>query len=178
MSNIELQNNKKSLMVNYPEERGGTFKPYRDSVIYNLASLHFHWGEDDNTGSEHTREGEHFPLELHMVHWSVLNDNLMQAVRDKVNGGLAVVGVLFTIGEENAALKVLTDQLIQVKAADSTVNLASPWSVADLLPAGWETEYQQYAGALTIPGCHETVTWTVLQKPISVSREQLVSVQL
>ena len=40
---------------------------------YQFAGLHFHWGsESDETvmGSEHTVEGQAYPLELHLVHFN------------------------------------------------------------------------------------------------------------
>lgn len=32
---------------------------------YNLVGVHFHWGTHDNSGSEHTLLGLHYPLEVH-----------------------------------------------------------------------------------------------------------------
>ena len=32
--------------------------------VYNLLQFHFHWGGDDKVGSEHTVDGERFPLEV------------------------------------------------------------------------------------------------------------------
>ena len=34
---------------------------------YRIAQLHFHWGSDNNKGSEHTIDGNAYPLE---VSWS------------------------------------------------------------------------------------------------------------
>ena len=35
-----------------------------------LDSFHFHWGKTDDYGSEHTFNGQHYPLEAHFVHYS------------------------------------------------------------------------------------------------------------
>ena len=35
---------------------------------YRLWQIHFHWGPDDNSGSEHTIDGQKFPAEVHFVH--------------------------------------------------------------------------------------------------------------
>ena len=32
--------------------------------VYNLLQFHFHWGANDKVGSEHTVDGERFPLEV------------------------------------------------------------------------------------------------------------------
>jgi carbonic anhydrase len=37
---------------------------------YIFAQIHFHWGEDNEEGSEHTINGMHFPLEVHLVHYN------------------------------------------------------------------------------------------------------------
>ena len=34
---------------------------------YNLAELHFHWGENDQSGSEHQIDGKKFPLEVKFI---------------------------------------------------------------------------------------------------------------
>ena len=31
---------------------------------YQMLQLHFHWGEDDTRGSEHTIDGKEYPLEV------------------------------------------------------------------------------------------------------------------
>lgn len=35
--------------------------------------------------------------------------------------------------------------------------------------------YMTYEGSLTIPGCSETVTWIVINKPIFITRQQVTS---
>ncbi len=38
---------------------------------YILAQAHFHWGQDiRHGGSEHTINGRHVPMEMHLVHYS------------------------------------------------------------------------------------------------------------
>ena len=38
--------------------------------------------------------------------------------------------------------------------------------------------YVTYDGSLTHPGCHETVTWIILNRPIFISRKQVSHIQL
>lgn len=44
-------------------------------------------------------------------------------------------------------------------------------SVADLLPA--THHYMTYDGSTTVPACHETVTWLILNKPIYITKQQV-----
>ena len=62
---------------------------------YRLTEFHLHWGEDDDTGSEHRVDGIAFPLELHAV---TIKDNFRD-VREALDSGdkqaLAVMAVFF-----------------------------------------------------------------------------------
>ena len=35
--------------------------------VFRAAQFHFHWGSDDNKGSEHTIDGDSFPLEVRFI---------------------------------------------------------------------------------------------------------------
>lgn len=44
-------------------------------------------------------------------------------------------------------------------------------SIMGLLP---DTEYYMtYDGSTTMPACHETVTWVILNKPIYITKQQV-----
>ena len=67
------------------------------SEDYQILQLHFHWGETDTKGSEHTYNGDAFPLEMHIVHVkSSLYDDLDAAL--STVDGLGVTGFQFSIG--------------------------------------------------------------------------------
>ena len=123
---------------------------------YNLLQYHFH------IPSEHTVEGEYYPMEMHFVHQNAA-------------GELAVVGVFLDEGLHNPVLQKAWDYL---SAKEGTLNdpqtLINP---IDLLPfqakfASMLVRYQ-YNGSLTTPPCSEGVLWLVLKKPIEVSKEQI-----
>lgn len=42
---------------------------------------------------------------------------------------------------------------------------------AALLPR--TTHYVTYDGSLTFPGCHETVTWVIMNNPVYITREDV-----
>jgi carbonic anhydrase len=66
---------------------------------YQLLQLHFHWGNTDDRGSEHTMDNKRFPLEMHLVHlaadieWGVGSATAPSNVPD----GLAVAGFLWEV---------------------------------------------------------------------------------
>ena len=123
------------------------------SKNYELKQFHFH------TPSEHTLNGKHFPMETHFVHQAS-------------DGSLAVIGVLVQEGKHNANF----DQLIrhlpnspgEMKTHDSVqidLNLHIP---------NTNSAYH-YIGSLTTPPCSENVQWMVLQKHVSMSKEQIAA---
>lgn len=114
---------------------------------YQLEQFHFHHA------SEHTLNGAHFPLEVHLVHRSA-------------TGALLVVGVLVAEGAEHPALRVLFDRIPHDH--ESTRLSIDP---EILLPD--ERRYVTYEGSLTTPPCTEGVTWVVLTSPVAASADQI-----
>lgn len=93
----------------------------------------------------------------------------------------------------NPELRILTDQLDKIKYGGKFLkkfifkfnNLTYIYltfigeevevkrlSVRGLLP---ETDYYMtYDGSTTMPACHETVTWLILNKPIYITKQQVL----
>jgi carbonic anhydrase len=76
---------------------------------------------------------------------------------------------LFKIGQENAALKPVFDNLPAKPGAKNL--LARPLDAATLLPA--DRAHYAFAGSLTTPPCSEGVRWHVLKTPVELSATQL-----
>ena len=147
-SGINIVNNGHTIQVNY--DKGSSIKV--DGVEYRLAQFHFH------DPSEHTVGGKSYAMELHFVH---RNDK----------GDLAVVGVLFESGKENAAYgKVFANM---PKKADEKKEIKDTVDAAALLPE--VKTYYRYAGSLTTPPCTEGVTWLLLKTPVQLSEAQIKS---
>ena len=117
---------------------GGEFK---------LKSAHFH------SPSEHMVDGESFAAELHMVHADS-------------DGRLAVVGLLFTLGEPSPVAQSILDD---APPPDETANASIP--LTDSLPTN--LSHYRYDGSKTTPPCDEPVDWYVLRQPMTVSQEQV-----
>lgn len=120
-------------------------------VRYEFRQVHFHHP------SEHTINGKSYPLEAHLVH-------------ESADGRLAVIGVLFEEGANNPALDPIW---ATAPIREGAAAVAFPVDLAKLVPAN--TPAYRYQGSLTTPPCSETVTWTVLARPLTASRGQLES---
>lgn len=118
---------------------------------WRLLQFHAH------ASSEHTVDKKSFALEIHFVH---RNDK----------GNLAVVGVLFDVGKENAALAPYFDHAPKEKGPAKLVQGKS----LDLGKIfGPKAAYYHYQGSLTTPPCTEGVEWFVLQEVQQISAAQL-----
>ncbi|XP_075445721.1 carbonic anhydrase 4 [Ascaphus truei] len=137
------------------------------SSTYTASQFHFHWGNEDIAGSEHTIDGEQFPMELHIVH----------KITTKSDGGetdgLAVLGFMYEVStENNNKYNSIIDALTNIPVKDNTANISS-LMLQDLIPDKKLDLYYRYKGSLTTPDCNETVTWTLFNETIKLSKTQL-----
>jgi len=145
---------------------------------YQILQLHFHWGANDNQGSEHTVDGKKYPLELHVVHVKVGEADPLNTPK-----GLSVTGFFFEVDGDNTntALAPLTNALAQIETADAQVDFSAVgFSLVDLLKpvapidgAARSSRYSTYEGSLTTPTCNEVVEWINFLTPLKISRAQL-----
>jgi carbonic anhydrase len=121
-----------------------------DGHSYALTEFHFH------TPSEHTIAGEHYPLEVQLVH------------RDEA-GKLAMIGVLYDAGAESRPLDALWVKWPRKLGAED--KLRKPFDPSVLLP---ETRTVfRYPGSLTTPPCTEGVMWNVMRRTRSDGKASL-----
>jgi len=143
---LNVLNNGHTIQLNYSEGS----KLQSEGVEYDLLQLHFH------SPSEHTINGKSFPLEVHFVHKAQ-------------NGTLAVVGVMFEEGAENAELAKIWKNT--PKKANEVVTSDMMVNAGNLLPE--DQTLIRYAGSLTTPPCSEGVKWHVMTSPIEASSGQI-----
>jgi len=77
------------------------------------------------------------------------------------DGSVAVVAVMFEVGEENPALEKILNAENKV-----TVN------PNDLLPEDTK-HYYHYKGSFTTPPCTEGVEWYIFKDTVNISKSQL-----
>lgn len=164
---LELVHNGHTIQANVP---AGAGKLEIGDKVYGLVQFHFH------APSEHTLDGKHYPVEMHLVHKSA-------------DGALAVLGVFiddtqsyctvtpvrdtlqWTFSREAAAYRErseLWDALPMVPEVKTTLE---NFRLKSLLPKGKAT--YRYSGSLTTPPCSEGVAWHALAQPIAMNRTQI-----
>ena len=140
---LDVIDNGHTIQINY--DKGETFEIGNES--YELRQYHFH------SPSEHTINGRHYPMEMHLVHIS----------KDKK---LAVIGVFIEEGRHNEVFDTIWSNL--PKQTGQEVHLENVQvDIDDMLPKIKAT--YRYSGSLTIPPCSEGVRWFVLKTPVALS---------
>ena len=138
-----LSNTGEFVKVHY-EDAGGI---RLGADAYQLVEAHFHYP------SEHTIDGRRYAMETHLVH--------------RRGAEIAVVGILYRIGEPNPA----TEELIRSAPAWGEPDApTSAFPASDFLPAN--RGCYGYMGSLTTPPYTEGVRWRVMSEILTVSEEQ------
>jgi carbonic anhydrase len=148
-TSLEVLNNGHTIEDDY--HGGGTLTI--DGRVFRLAQFHFH------SPSEHTLDGEHAPMEVHLVH-------------EDAGGKLAVIGVLIREGREHPELAKLWQHLPRSAGRTEAVEGVTV-NAERLLPASLAS--YRYSGSLTTPPCTEDVSWFVLEQSIEASAEQIAA---
>ena len=123
-----------------------------DGASWALLQFHFH------TPSEHSLDGLHYPMEMHLVH----------AGPDGRPG--LVIGMFLVQGGDSPALAPVFANLPKEKGAKKD-DAAVTVDLTKLLPE--ERTYVTYEGSLTTPPCTEGIRWYVLRTPSGITGEQL-----
>lgn len=139
---------------------------------YQAVQLHLHWSSDLNKGSEHSIDGKHFAMEMHIVHEKETSSNTVEDSKDKN----AVLAFMIEVGSEvNEAFQPLVEALSRISKPSSTNTTMDEVCLEDMLPKKEKlVHYFRYLGSLTTPTCDETVVWTVFEEPIKLHEKQFL----
>lgn len=179
-----LLNNGHTLQVTYESGSGIYVRGRR----FDLAQFHFH------SPSEHTLNGRHFDMEMHLVHaaqdgsgrlvvvalWLEVPRGVVAAIHD-LRGQYSSLDDLHdgnTFGEVKRLLHVGASPFLESlgwtklpQSPGAAAHASTPvLNVFDALP--FDQGYLTYEGSLTTPPCSEVVSWYVLKAPIAVSLAQ------
>ncbi len=120
-------------------------------TVYDLINIHEH------TPSEYTVNGQQFAMEIHLVH------------KNAATGQLAVVGVLVNAGAADPGI---------IQGPSPSQPTAVDLKLTELIPK--KKNYVRFNGSLTTPGhtitlprCAESVLWTTMLTPITLSSGQI-----
>uniref|UniRef100_A0A3Q0SIE6 Carbonic anhydrase n=1 Tax=Amphilophus citrinellus TaxID=61819 RepID=A0A3Q0SIE6_AMPCI len=127
---------------------------------YRAAQFHFHWGGNGRPGSEHTIDGERFPMEMHIVHIKEPYSSLAEAEHD--TAGIALLAFLFEeTTDDHPHLDAVIDALGRVQN-NGSITVIPNFRLSDLIPAAKDLQsYYRYVGSMTTPGCEQAVAWTI-----------------
>jgi len=127
-----------------------------DGGEYQLVQFHFH------TLSENTVNGQHYDMEMHLVHADAA-------------GHLAVLGVFITEGEKNKVLANVFEHLPHHAEGEEAEALLADLvdNYEGLLPEN--RSFFSFEGSLTTPPCSEEVKWFVFENPIEMAADQIAA---
>ncbi|XP_013408373.1 carbonic anhydrase-related protein 10 [Lingula anatina] len=148
---------------------GGPF-----SYTYRVTEIHLHFGSIDNWGSEHSVDGYKYPAEIQILGYnSDLYSNMSEA--ETSPAGLAIVSLLAKVDRTgNKEFEKLLKDIRGITYKGDKVKV-SHLSIHELLPP--TQSFMTYDGSLTWPGCYETVTWVIMNKPMYMTRDQISSLR-
>ncbi|KAM5215965.1 carbonic anhydrase 4 isoform 2-T2 [Hipposideros larvatus] len=138
---------------------------------YRAKELHLHWSKVLDAGSEHSLDGEHFAMEMHIVH---MKDTGTSRDEKEDQNKIAVLAFLVEAGSKNEGFRPFVEALSDIPRPHMNTTLKESISLLDLLPKEEKLRcYFRYLGSLTTPSCDEIVVWTVFREPIQLHRDQI-----
>lgn len=148
-SELRVADSGYTIQVRFPEGQ----RAYFNGKQFELQHIEF------KTSSEHQLSGNQLPIEAQFVHKNEL-------------GQIAILSVFLIEGQFNAFMEKVLSHVPKRQHAERLVPnlLVNP---KDLLPS--VMTYYFYVGSLTTPPCTEGVRWYVLNTPLQLSRDQIVS---
>ncbi|OXB80747.1 UNVERIFIED_CONTAM: hypothetical protein H355_010513 [Colinus virginianus] len=176
-----IHNNGKTVEINLTNDyyvSGGGL-----DTVFKASKITFHWGKCNasSDGSEHSFEGQKFPLE---VEYRIDFENLSFCKKHLGEGLLQLPSVEKSFSEDCSfpisdmiGVEDNPDYIPIINGVDSVSRFGKqaalePFVLLNLLPNATD-KYYTYNGSLSTPPCSETVEWIVFKDTVSISEQQL-----
>lgn len=130
-----------------------------DGDTYEFEAIQFHF----HAPSEHTINGKHYDLELHIVHQMTPES----AKNAKTHRNLAVVGVFFDLSADKPHALFEDLQLHDI-GSDISLNMYDLLG-DDLVD---RMTFHAYKGSLTTPPCTQNANFFIIEKALPINQEQ------
>ncbi|XP_043507956.1 carbonic anhydrase 1-like [Frieseomelitta varia] len=137
---------------------------------YMFAQVHFHWGENEMKGSEHTVDGASMPMELHVVHFKEEYETLESALR-RPNGVTVLVYFCKLQDKPNEFMDGIVNNLALIRTAHSSVRI-TPLKLTNILRP-FSQDYFLYWGSITTAHNIHNIFWIICREPIGISAKQI-----
>jgi carbonic anhydrase len=144
--------------------------------VFNLDRVDFHWGNDDQKGSEHSIDDQFFPLEAQFIFFDRKYNSLDKAKNHY--SAIVAFSVLFNIGAENKLINQLLFNGIDSNTFYNGSNFSVSVELDKLLPSNYDSRFYFYNGSLTGPGCEQDVAWLIFENHLTISTEQMSKFRL
>ncbi|XP_017796318.1 PREDICTED: carbonic anhydrase 2-like [Habropoda laboriosa] len=156
---------------NVPMISGG---PIKDPYVFQ--QLHFHWGQNDELGSEDLINNHSFSMEVHAVFWKKEYGSSEEAMKHP--DGLTVLGYLYQVTDKpNPTFESIVSQMQEIATVGSNVTINDTGLLSKLVAPDLTSaeHYFTYKGSLTTPPCLEIVQWIDFIQPQHLSHEQIAA---
>ncbi|CAC5401933.1 CA [Mytilus coruscus] len=131
-----------------------------------LNELHFHFGNDRIHGSEHSINGQFFPIEVHMVHY---NSKYRQPrIASMMPDGIIAVSVFLRIrsGPPNHVDTFIKTNIPRVKDPKGKA-VKADLNPSLLLP--FKRDFYTYRGSVSVPPCKNNIRWIIMKETRDIS---------
>jgi len=132
-----------------------------DSYEFEAIQFHFH------APAEHTINGKHYDLELHIVHQMTPEC----ASKAKTHRNLAVLAVFFELDSQSLSSPHPFIEGLKLHNVGTDISLNMNDLLSDDLTDGMT--FHAYKGSLTTPPCSQNANFYVLEKPLKITKDQL-----
>uniref|UniRef100_A0A0C9RVQ0 carbonic anhydrase n=1 Tax=Fopius arisanus TaxID=64838 RepID=A0A0C9RVQ0_9HYME len=176
---MRIVNNGHTVQI-YPTWVNASDRPYLTGGPlggqYVIEQFHFHWGQNDSVGSEHTFRGRRTAMEFHMVHWKS-EYGTFEAAASQADG-FAVIGALYDpiFGKSSRGIEEIWRELGGLRQPNDAIQII-PFPLSDFEVVNSRDTYVSYYGSLTTPGCNEVVTWLVALDLFSITSDELQQIR-